>query len=166
MPDPPAPARTRTITWQDPTSALARLASLSGLEAIQAGLRGELPPPPMAELLGLRGGEVEEGRAVVVVQPAEYHANYVGAVHGALTAGLLDMAMSMAVLSTMPAGAYAPTAQMNVHFLRPLPMGSDVRAEARVLHRGQKTVAAEARIVCSEGKLCAHATTTCLVVSS
>jgi hypothetical protein len=28
MPDPPAPARTRTITWQDPTSALARLASL------------------------------------------------------------------------------------------------------------------------------------------
>jgi uncharacterized protein (TIGR00369 family) len=165
MPDPTAPARTRTITWQDPGSTLERLAILSGLEAMRAGLRGELPPPPMAELLGLQGIEVEEGRAVVVVEPTEFHANYVGAVHGALTAGLLDAAMSMAVISTMPAGAYAPTAQMNVHFLRPLPMGAEARAEARVLHRGQKTVVAEARVVSFEGSLCAQATSTCLVVS-
>jgi hypothetical protein len=75
--------RSRTISWEDPLVAVERMAGMSGLEAVQAGLRGELPIPPMANLLGMRGVEAEEGRAVLAARAAEYHANMAGA---ALTA--------------------------------------------------------------------------------
>jgi uncharacterized protein (TIGR00369 family) len=147
--------------------ALQRMVGMSGLEAVHAGLRGELPVPPMARLLGLHGVEAEEGRAVLAVEPAEYHANVAGAVHGALAAGLLDGAMSTAALTLMPAGTYAPTLQLSITFIRPLPMdGSEVLGEGRVLHRGRRTVTAEGAICDARGKLCAHATTTCLVIET
>jgi uncharacterized protein (TIGR00369 family) len=160
-------ARSRTITWEDPLVAVKRIAGMSGLEAVQAGLRGELPIPPMAVLLGIRGVEAEEGCAVLAAQAAEYHANMAGAAHGALAAGLLDGAMTTAALTLMPAGAYTTTLQLSVTFLRPLPMdGSEVRAEGRVLHRGRRTVAADGAIRDANDRLCAHATTSCLVMPS
>jgi uncharacterized protein (TIGR00369 family) len=143
------------------------MAGMSGLQAVQAGLRGELPVPPMAKLLGMRGVEAEEGRAVLAAQPAEHHANVAGAAHGALAAGLLDGAMTTAALTLMPSGTYATTIQLSISFLRPLPMdGGDVRAEGRVLHRGRLTVAVEGVIHDARDKLCAHGTTTCLVIET
>ena len=38
-----------------------------------------------------------------------------------------------------------------------------VRAEGRVVHHGRQVATAEARLVGHDGKLYAHATTTCLV---
>jgi uncharacterized protein (TIGR00369 family) len=38
-----------------------------------------------------------------------------------------------------------------------------VRAEGRVIHAGRQTATAEGRIVGPDGKLYAHATTTCLI---
>ena len=159
--------RSRTITWEDPRANVERIATMSGLEAVEAGLRGEISVPPMAELLGMRGVEVEKGRAVVAVEPAEYHANQAGAAHGALHAGLLDGAMWTALHTMMPARAFCTTLQMNVVFLRPLPIdGREVRAEGRVLHTGRRTAAAEGSIHDADGRLCAHASSTCLVIGS
>ena len=38
-----------------------------------------------------------------------------------------------------------------------------VRAEGKVIHVGRQTATAEARIIGPDGKLYAHATTTCLI---
>src|SRR5258708_5192864 len=160
-------ARTRTIRWEVPIAALQKMAGLTGLEAVQAALRGELPAPPIAQLLGMRAVEAEEGRAVVAVQPAEYHANQAGVAHGGLAAALLDGATWTALHTTMPANVFCTTLQMNISYLRPIPIdGRDVRAEARVIHRGRRTGAAEDAIHDASGKLCAHATTTCLVIGA
>ena len=45
---------------------LATLASMSGLEFLQAIARGELPSPPITKTLGFKLAEVEEGRAEFV----------------------------------------------------------------------------------------------------
>lgn len=161
----PPDQRTRTVHWTDPLASMTQMAGMTGLDVVLAALRGEIAAPPMAELLGMRGVEAEEGRAVVAVEPAEYHANQAGAAHGGLAAALLDGAMWTALHTTMPAGAYCTTLQMSISYLRAIPVGGgEVRAEGRVLHRGRRTAGAEGSVRDSAGKLCAHATTTCLII--
>jgi acyl-coenzyme A thioesterase PaaI-like protein len=42
--------------------------------------------------------------------------------------------------------------------------GSIVRGEGRVLHSGRSLATAEGRLLAADGKLIAHATTTCMVL--
>jgi hypothetical protein len=44
--------RTRTFSWEDPAEVLVAGSRLSGLQYLQAIAGGELPPPPIAQLLG------------------------------------------------------------------------------------------------------------------
>ena len=159
--------RTLTISWEDPLAgaARARAAGLSGLEALRAIGAGELPPPPMALLLGMEPVEVEVGRAVFAVEPGERHYNPIGAVHGGLAATLLDTAMGCAVQTTLPPGAAYTTLELKVNFTRPITRETGrVLCEAEIVHRGGRVATAEGRVIGEEtGKLLAHGTTTCMV---
>ena len=55
-------------------------------------IAGELPAPPIAQLMNIRLVEAERGRAVFEGEPAEYHYNPIGMVHGGFAATLLDSA--------------------------------------------------------------------------
>src|ERR671931_1956366 len=112
--------RSRTVTWVDPVDNAARLNGRTGLEAMQAIVDGDVPAPPIALLMDFRVVEVEEGRAVFAVTPAEFHYNPLGVVHGGLAATILDSAMGCAVHSTLPAGVRYTTLEMKVNYLRPL----------------------------------------------
>ena len=89
--------RTRSITWMDPEPMVAAGRRLGGLEFLRAIISGELPQPPIAETLGFRLREVDEGRAAFDVVPAEYQYNPIGVVHGGVAATLLDSAMTCAI---------------------------------------------------------------------
>lgn len=157
--------RTRTITWEDPRALANAAAGLSGLEYLQKIVAGELPPPPIGLLMNFRIGELSEGRAVFLVEPAEYHFNPIGVVHGGLAATLLDSAMGCAVHSTLPAGAGYTTLEIKVNFIRPMSEKTgEVRCEANIIHVGGRTATAEGRVVDQAGKLYAHGTTTCLIL--
>ena len=56
--------RSRTFTWEDPAALAAAAASMSGMEFFARLSEGELPPPPIAELLGFAVTEAEPGRVV------------------------------------------------------------------------------------------------------
>ena len=45
---------------------------MSGLEFFRRMLAGEMPPPPMIDLLGIRLAEVEEGRVVFTANAADF----------------------------------------------------------------------------------------------
>jgi len=156
--------RTRTITWEDPRTLAKAAVGLSGMEYLQKIVAGELPPPPIGVLMNFRIAELSEGRAVFTVEPAEYHYNPIGVVHGGLAATLLDSAMGCAVHSTLPAGASYTTLEIKVNFLRPMSAETGlVRCEANIIHIGGRTAVAEGRVVDQRGKLYAHGTTTCIV---
>jgi uncharacterized protein (TIGR00369 family) len=156
--------RTRTITWEDPRALAKAAVGLSGLEYLQKIVAGELPPPPIGALMNFRIGELSEGRAVFVVEPAEYHYNPIGVVHGGLAATLLDSAMGCAVHSTLPAGANYTTLEIKVNYIRPMSAETGVvRCEANIIHVGGRTATAEGKIVDTKGKLYAHGTTTCII---
>lgn len=87
-----------------------------------------------------------------------------GAVHGGWFATLLDSAVGCAIHTTLPAGKGYTTLELKVNMVRPLndsvPL---VRAEGKVIHAGHQVATAEGRLVGPDGKLYAHATTTCLI---
>jgi uncharacterized protein (TIGR00369 family) len=156
--------RTRTVTWEDPRALAEAGRNLSGLEYLRKIVEGSLPRPPISALLNFGLAELGEGRAVFTVEPAEYHYNPIGVVHGGLAATLLDSAMGCAVHSTLPAGAGYTTLEIKVNFVRPMTAGTGVvRCEAQVVYIGGRTATAEGRIVDESGKLYAHATTTCII---
>src|SRR5688572_4384316 len=144
--------RTRSVKWEDPRLLSEAGRGLSGLEFLQKIVRRELPPPPLAVLLNFDLVEVGEGHATFAVEPAEYHYNPIGVVHGGLAATLLDSAMGCAVHSTLPAGAGYTTLEIKVNFIRA--MSADmgvVRCEASVIHVGGRTATAEGTVIDAHG---------------
>jgi uncharacterized protein (TIGR00369 family) len=160
----PEITRTRVVTWQDPLSAAAEGAKLSGLDYMRAVAAGEVAPPPIAVLLRFGPVEVESGRVVFEGEPGEEHYNPIGTVHGGYAATLLDSALGCAVHTTLPAGETYSTQTLEAKFVRPVTSETGaLRCEAQVLHRGRRQATAEARIHDPEGKLVAHGTGTCLI---
>jgi uncharacterized protein (TIGR00369 family) len=156
--------RTRTFSWEDPRVLAEAARGLSGIEFLRKVVSGELPRPPISALMNFGLAELSEGRAVFTVEPAEYHYNPIGVVHGGLAATLLDSAMGCAVHSTLPAGAGYTTLEVKVNFVRPLTAETGlVRCEAEVIHVGGRTATAEGKVLDADGKLYAHATTTCII---
>jgi uncharacterized protein (TIGR00369 family) len=156
--------RTRTIIWEDPRALAEAGRGLSGLEYLQKIVAGDLPRPPIGALMNFTIAELSEGRAVFTVEPAEYHYNPIGVVHGGLAATLLDSAMGCAVHSMLPAGAGYTTLEIKVNFIRAMTAETGtVRCEAQAIHIGGRTATAEGRVVDASGKLYAHGTTTCMI---
>jgi uncharacterized protein (TIGR00369 family) len=142
----------------------AKLAGKTGLEIMQAILAGELPFPYIAETLDFSLVEVAAGKAVFQGTPQLKHYNPLGSVHGGWYATLLDSALGCCVQTTLPAGVAYTTAELSVNIVRAANFNTGpLRAIGTVIHSGRQLATAEARIVGPDGKLYAHATTTCLV---
>ena len=158
--------RSRTIEWEDPLASFERGMKLSGLGYMKAMMAGELPPPPIAVTLGMLPVEVSEGRAVFAAEPAEYHYNPIGLVHGGLAATLLDSATGCAVQTTLPVGVGYTTIELKTNFVRAMTRDTGrVLCEAEVVHRGGTIATAEGRLFAeATGKLLAHGLSTCLIV--
>ncbi len=159
------PTRQQTFTWQDPLVTAEIGGSLGGLEHLKRIRDGELPAAPILSLMNGRLVEVSEGRVVFEAEPAEYHYNPVGNVHGGFAATLLDSAMASAVYSRLPVGVGSTTLEIKINYVRPLTATTGlIRCEGTVIHLGTTTATAEGRLTDSSGKLYAHGTTTCLLL--
>jgi uncharacterized protein (TIGR00369 family) len=158
--------RSRTIEWDDPVATLQLVTGLSGLDAMRAIMRGDVPPPPIALLMGFEIVEVEAGRVVFALEPAEYHYNPIGSVHGGVAATLLDSAMGCAVQTLLPAGAGYSTLEIKVNYIRAMTRETGrALCDATVLHAGRTSAVAEGRLTSeATGKLLAAGSTTCSVV--
>jgi uncharacterized protein (TIGR00369 family) len=141
-----------------------QVAGKTGLQLFEAMLAGDLPYPPMADALDFLLVEAEHGRAVFQGRPLPRHYNPMGGVHGGWFATLLDSAVACAVHTTLAAGRAYTTAEFKINIVRPLtdriPL---VRAEGKVIHLGKRMATAEGRMTGPDGKLYAHASTTCFL---
>ena len=141
-----------------------QIAGKTGLEVMQAMLRGEIPYAEIAKTLDFTILEVGPGRALFQGTPLQRHLNPLGIVHGGWFATLLDSALGCAVHTLMPAGRGYTTAELGVNMVKAItPKVQRVRAEGKVIHCGRQLATAEARLYGPDGTLYAHATTTCLV---
>ncbi|WP_037606049.1 PaaI family thioesterase [Streptacidiphilus rugosus] len=159
--------RTRTHTWQPPRP-WSELGPSSGMELLQGILKQEIPEPPIAGTLGFHLVEVGEGTAAFEGDPGEHLLNPMGSVHGGFVATLLDSALGSAIATLLPQGRAYTTMQLNVHMVRPVFATTPrLRCEATTVHLGRTTATAEARLLgTTDGRLYAHATTTCAVFAT
>ncbi len=135
-----------------------------GLTFLRGLIDGEFPAPPITQTLGFTLSEVENGRAVFSGEPQARHYNPIGVVHGGFAMTLLDSALACAIHSTLAKGETYTTLEIKVNLVRPLTKDTGlVRAEGRILHRGRTLGTSEGDIKDADGKLYAHATTTCMI---
>ncbi|MFF2230968.1 PaaI family thioesterase [Streptomyces anulatus] len=147
------------MTTADPTT-------MTGLELMR-WVQTELPTdiPSIGRLLGMRFAEVDHGRIVISLDTRPDFANPLGTVHGGIAATLLDSVMGCAVHTTLPAGAGYTTLELKVNYIRTARTdGQRLTAEGTVIHAGRRVATAEGKVLDEQGKLIAHATTTCMIL--
>lgn len=153
----------KTIGMLDKT----KTAAMTGMEIMQAVMHGVLPNGPMAATCGYMLVALAPGEATLQGNPTESVMNVQGSVHGGWFATILDGAVGNAIHTLLPAGTGYTTLDLSVKMTRaivPSP-GARVRAIGKVIQVGRKIATAEGRIIGPDGKLYAHATTTCLILS-
>jgi len=137
---------------------------MSGLENMRAYARGDLEPPPLSHLTGIRAIEFEEGVATFALPSSGWLTSPIGTVQGGATAMLADTVLATAVQTTLPPRtAYTPL-DMKVNYLRPVfADGRDLTGRAEVVHRGRTLAVARADLFNADGKKVAVANGTTLI---
>lgn len=139
----------------------------AGIEVFNAMFSGELPQPHIGETLDFLPVLVEPGRAIFQGRPRRAHYNPLGTVHGGWFATLLDSCVACAIHSSLPVGKSYTTVELKINIVRALtetvPL---VRAEGKVIHLGRSMGTAEGRLYGHDGKLYAHASTTCFIMDA
>lgn len=157
--------RTRTFSWSDPRQSAGLVLTMPGLEFLRQIRDGKIPPPPITDTLAYDLTVVEPGFVVFEIEPQEFHYNPIGTVHGGVALTLMDSAMSCAVQTMLPAGTGYTTLELKLNFVRGITAKTGrMRAEGKIVHAGARTAIAEGRFVDMDGKLYAHATTTCFIL--
>lgn len=126
--------------------------------------RGELPPPPVAKLIGFRLVVVEPGRSVFELEAEPRHANPMGTLHGGILCDVADAAMGVAYTTTLEDGETFTTLELKMNFLRPFWTGRLV-ATARVVRAGRSVGLVECDVTDDAGRLVARASSTCMRLS-
>lgn len=140
------------------------LNSYDGLGFLIAIVAGTLPQPPISELIGFHLVAAASGTAAFEGAPEFRHYNPIGSVHGGFAATLLDSALGCSIFSTLKKGDTWTTLELKINYVRTMTKDTGpVRAEGRIIHRGRTVATAEGDLKDRDGKLYAHASTTCMI---
>ena len=130
---------------------------------LDAMLRGDVAPPPVAELLGLRLVSVADGEVVFELDVRPEHANPMGTIRGGVICALADAAMGLAYASRLEDGESFTTLELKTNYLRQVRDGTLV-ATGRVVHAGRTIGLTSCDVVDGEGRKVAYATSTCMTL--
>jgi uncharacterized protein (TIGR00369 family) len=145
-------------------NAPVELSALSGLDQIRAIFAGKTGHDGIVKTLNLHPVSADEGFVVFEDSPTRAVYNPLGVVHGGYAATLLDTVMGCAVNSSMKAGQGYTTLELKIAYHRALTEANGpMRAEGRVVSVGKRAAFAEGKLLDKDGRLCASATTNCLV---
>jgi uncharacterized protein (TIGR00369 family) len=156
--DSPTEARSTTVS-------IFELAGCSGLELVARLADGSIRRPPMAEILPFTLLPPEEGKVGLLATPEPRFCNLTNTVHGGWIMTMLDTVMALAAQTTLSPGETCPSHE-TAKFVRPIFIDSGVmHVIGHVVSRGRTAITLEGRIEDAQGRLHAHGTSTCLVVS-
>lgn len=132
-------------------------------DRIEKLVRGELPPPPVATLIGFKLISAQPGEAVVELEASDRHANPMGTLHGGVLCDIADAAMGIAYASALGENESFTTIELKISFLKPI-WKARLRAVGRVVKQGQTIGFVECDVTDEKGQLVARAASTCLTL--
>jgi uncharacterized protein (TIGR00369 family) len=133
------------------------------LDMIRMVHRGELPPPPVATLIGFIIGSIEPGRVVMEMEAGPQHASPLGTVHGGVLCDLADAAMGMAYASSLGEGESFTTLELKINFLKPVWSGK-LTATGHVVKSGRTVGLVDCDVHDDKQALVARASSTCMTL--
>lgn len=133
------------------------------LSLAQKMISGELPPPPVAQLVGFQLVAIESGQAIMEMQTDKRHANPMGTLHGGVLCDIADAAMGMAFASTLDDDESFTTLEMKINFVKPV-WNAKLKAVGQVIKAGNTIGLVECDVTDENDQLVAHATSTCMVL--
>jgi uncharacterized protein (TIGR00369 family) len=136
---------------------------VSKLETFQKIVAGELPAPPVGDLIGMRFTHVEPGTATFELDAGPRHASPLGTVHGGILCDLADAAMGCAHASQLDDDESFTTLELKMNFLKPVWEGR-LTAVATMVKAGRTIGLTECRVTDETGSLVAFATSTLLTL--
>ena len=135
----------------------------TGLEILQMLIAGKLPPPSMAQTMGMSLTFAEEGFARFEATAREIHINPMGGVHGGFACTVLDSALGCAVQSALKAGLSYGTIDINIKMMRPVPVNKKLIAEGTLINLSRSLGVSNGKLTDEEGKIYAYGSCTCKV---
>ncbi len=137
--------------------------TLTYSEWIQLVIADELPPPPIAALIGFRLVRAERGTAVVEFQATSRHANPMGTLHGGVICDIADAAMGCALGSTLPSGESCTTIELKANFFKPV-WEARLTAAARIVRKTRTLCFLECDVRDERRHLIARLSRTCSIL--
>lgn len=135
-----------------------------GIEVVRSVVAGDFMPP-VFRLFGMRMPSASEGELTMTMPASPWLANAFGVLYGGALAQLADAALSLSVLTTVPAGTAFSPLDMKIYFLRPVRTdGRALAARARVLQRGRTIAVVSCDIVDADERVVAHASGSQLIL--
>lgn len=132
-------------------------------DSLQGQARGELPAPPVAQLIGFRLTAVAPGRATIEFTADERHRNPMGTLHGGILCDIADAAMGMACASTLGEGESFTTLELKINFLKPV-WNAKLTAVGHMVKQGRTVGMAECDVTDEKGSLVARASSTVMTL--
>jgi uncharacterized protein (TIGR00369 family) len=133
------------------------------LDQLQRWLRGEVPSPPIGELIGFRPVEFKLGESTFELPASRRHANPMGTLHGGVVCDLADIAMGTAMASTLEEDESFTTLDLTAKYFKPI-REARVTALARVTKRTRTLGLVECEVSDEAGSLVAKVFSTCMVL--
>jgi uncharacterized protein (TIGR00369 family) len=145
----------------------AAVRDMRGIDVVQAQVRGDLPLPPLHHLLGITPTDARDGAAACALPLSGWLATPFGWPQGGFMVVLCDLALALAVQTTLAPGERMASVDIKVNFLRAVAGdGSLIEARARVVHRGRSLAVSTAEVVAADGKTVALATGSAALLGS
>jgi uncharacterized protein (TIGR00369 family) len=133
------------------------------LDMLKKVQRGELPPPPVATLIGFTIGSIEPGRVVMEMEAGPQHSSPLGTVHGGILCDLADAAMGMAYASSLDDNETFTTLELKINFLKPVWSGR-LTATGYVVKGGRTVGLVDCDVHDEKQSLVARASSTCMTL--
>ncbi len=143
-----------------PVKAPTTTGHLSYVHKVQAG---EVPPPPIAQLIGFHVVDVKLGDVTTEMQAEARHANPMGTLHGGVVCDLADAAMGLALATTLEDDESFTTLDLTSKYWKPI-WNARLQARAQVTKRTRQLALIECDVTDESGSLVAKVWSTCMVL--
>jgi uncharacterized protein (TIGR00369 family) len=135
-----------------------------GLETIRRYVRGELPAPPIARLIGLRPTEAGLGKATFAMPIHRWLEDGFGLYWGGIYALFADAPLASAIWTTLPPGKAVATSELSMSFVRPMSRKTaNIVGRAETVHAGSQVGLSMIHITDQDGRMLAFGSTRCLI---
>jgi uncharacterized protein (TIGR00369 family) len=109
---------------------------------------------PYHRLLGIEATEIREGESRIQMLFKQELTHPYGIVHGGAIASLADSAVAMALISLVEPKDRITTIEFKINFFVPVSKG-ELRAHAKIIHKGSKTAVGDVEVINEGGELVA-----------